>query len=131
MANLDPLQMQTLEQVLRDRESAAQAEIHEDAGRRIDEPYADLAGSVADPGDEASADLTVDIDNARIGMQLAALHDIEAARRRIAAGTYGQCTDCHADIDYERLLAYPTAKRCAQCQRVHERTFAGEPHSTL
>jgi RNA polymerase-binding transcription factor DksA len=123
--------MQTLERLLHERELAARTEIRGHAERRADEPYADLAGSVGDPGDEAAADVTVDIDNARIGMQLAALRDIDAARTRIADGTYGRCTGCNVEIDYERLLAYPSAKRCARCQRIHEHTFAGEPHSTL
>lgn len=49
------------------------------------------------------------------------LRDITAARRRLAAGMYGVCVECGEAIGYERLLAYPTAKRCIECQREHKR----------
>ena len=48
------------------------------------------------------------------------VRDILAARLRMNAGTYGTCVDCGEAIGYQRLLAYPTAKRCIACQREHE-----------
>jgi DnaK suppressor protein len=56
---------------------------------------------------------------------LAELRDLEAARLRLAAGTYGTCADCGGDIGYERLRANPAAQRCIACQTRHEKTFAG------
>jgi DnaK suppressor protein len=50
----------------------------------------------------------------------AELGDIEAALGRMDAGTYGQCTDCAVTIPPARLSAYPTAKRCINCQTVAE-----------
>ena len=41
---------------------------------------------------------------------------IDAALARIAAGTYGQCVDCGADIAPQRLQAAPAAARCIGCQ---------------
>jgi RNA polymerase-binding transcription factor DksA len=32
------------------------------------------------------------------------------------------CVDCGASVGYERLEAYPTAKRCLACQQAHEKT---------
>jgi DnaK suppressor protein len=52
--------------------------------------------------------------------ETAELGDIEAALERIDAGTYGQCTDCGVTIPPARLNAYPTAKRCIDCQTVAE-----------
>ena len=52
--------------------------------------------------------------------ETAELGDIEAALKRIDAGTYGQCTDCGVTIPPARLNAYPTAKRCIDCQTVAE-----------
>ena len=52
--------------------------------------------------------------------ETAELGDIEAALERIDAGTYGQCTDCGVGIPPTRLNAYPTAKRCIDCQTVAE-----------
>ena len=52
--------------------------------------------------------------------ETAELGDIEAALERIDADTYGQCTDCGVSISLARLNAYPTAKRCIDCQSVAE-----------
>jgi DnaK suppressor protein len=52
--------------------------------------------------------------------ETAELGDIEAALERTDAGTYGQCTDCNVTIPPARLNAYPTAKRCIDCQTVAE-----------
>lgn len=52
------------------------------------------------------------------------LDDIAQARERLASGDYGVCEDCGVEIPYERLLANPTATRCAPCQARRERTFA-------
>ncbi|ODV42769.1 conjugal transfer protein TraR [Cupriavidus sp. UYMMa02A] len=54
------------------------------------------------------------------------LADIRAARDRMKAGQYGTCTDCSEAIPYSRLQAYPTARRCTDCQRAHERLSARE-----
>ena len=48
--------------------------------------------------------------------ETAELGDIQAALERIEAATYGVCTDCGVGIPTERLQAYPTAKRCIDCQ---------------
>ncbi len=52
--------------------------------------------------------------------ETAELGDIDAALERIQAGTYGTCTDCGAVIAPARLNAYPTAKRCIDCQALVE-----------
>lgn len=49
------------------------------------------------------------------------LDAIAAARGRIAAGSYGACIDCGADIPVARLLVMPQAGRCAECQERRER----------
>ena len=52
--------------------------------------------------------------------ETAELGDIDAALERMDADTYGQCTDCGVTIPPERLNAYPTAKRCIDCQTLAE-----------
>ena len=44
------------------------------------------------------------------------LRAIDAALKRIAAGTYGICIDCGAPIPEKRLVAVPTALRCVTCE---------------
>jgi len=46
---------------------------------------------------------------------LAELADIDAARGRLADGTYGVCADCGRPIPVDRLRARPTATRCVAC----------------
>ena len=82
--------------------------------------YVDAGGN-GDLGDEATADTIIDIHNAVIGLQLQEISDLNAALDRIQAGVYGACIDCGSDIGFERLSAYPSAKRYTLCQRLHEK----------
>jgi YteA family regulatory protein len=49
------------------------------------------------------------------------LAEIDAALKRIEAGTYGICTNCGKQIPEERLEALPWATLCIDCQRDRER----------
>lgn len=87
--------------------------------------YVELIDRVpADTGDQAAGDALADLSLAIIDKQVQEIRDIEATSARMADGAYGSCADCGVDIDYQRLLAYPTAKRCISCQRQHEKTYA-------
>lgn len=44
------------------------------------------------------------------------LERLARARAAIAAGTYGICVDCGAEIPAGRLQAIPDAERCVPCQ---------------
>ncbi len=126
-------QLRTLQQLLDEQEKTTQEEIRAETRHRLEEPYADLAGEVADAGDNSVADLIIDIENARLGRQAFVVGEIEATRERIKQGSYGICFDCEEAIDYERLLVAPTALRCIRCQEMYERTFASAaaPRATL
>ncbi|MEK7738128.1 MAG: TraR/DksA family transcriptional regulator [Pseudomonadota bacterium] len=78
----------------------------------------------ADTGDAAIGDLLADINLAIIDRHIKEIRDIEAAMARIAGGSYGSCIDCGETIGFERLLAFPTAKRCIVCQRQREKIYA-------
>lgn len=79
-----------------------------------------LAGFPADLLDAALTEVVNEADYAIVRQDVADVRDIIAARRRMADGSYGTCIDCGDAISYARLLAYPTAKRCIDCQREHE-----------
>jgi DnaK suppressor protein len=55
-------------------------------------------------------------------------HDIEEleatelALMRITQGTYGLCLACETEIPITRLLAFPSAMRCIECQTATEQT---------
>jgi len=46
----------------------------------------------------------------------AELDAIDAALKRIEAGSYGVCVDCGAEIPAARLHAAPETSRCISCQ---------------
>ena len=114
-----------LASLIEERRAALLDEIHRGIARGRDETYAELAGATHDAGDEALADLVADLGNAEVTRDLAELRELDAARRRIADGAYGLCTDCGADIPLERLRAQPGAARCTGCQARHEKTYRG------
>jgi RNA polymerase-binding transcription factor DksA len=118
-------QVQELRRRILERRRALAAELRGDAERARGEQYGELAGATHDTGDESVADLLADLDQAEMTRDLAELRDLEAARLRLAAGTYGVCADCGGEIGFERLRANPGALRCIACQTRHEKTFAG------
>ena len=84
-----------------------------------------LASDVAgDEADRAFGRVRDAIENDLLDLHLAELARIEAARARAAEGRYGQCEDCGDAIPLGRLLANPTALRCAECQGRREKLFA-------
>ena len=76
----------------------------------------------ADTGDAAIGDLLADINRHHRPAHRNSRH--QAAMARIAGGSYGSCIDCGETIGFERLLAFPTAKRCIVCQRQREKIYA-------
>jgi DnaK suppressor protein len=50
------------------------------------------------------------------------LAEVAAALQRLADGRYGQCIECGAAIEPERLQVLPLASRCVRCQAQYERT---------
>lgn len=124
-------QREALRHKLRVRHGVMREEIRTGLLASDNEAYRQLAGEVSDSGDESFASLLVDVRLAEIDRDLEELRDIEAAWERMRLGTYGVCIDCRAPIPYERLNAYPTAKRCEPCQRKHERETRAARIATL
>lgn len=121
MAHLAPEQIRHLTGLMDERFAREMAEIAAVTARvRSERGQEALAGPAADLLDVALAEVAGDADAAIIRQDIEDVRDILAARKRVAAGTYGTCIDCGEAIAYPRLLAYPTAKRCIACQREHE-----------
>lgn len=124
MPELTPEQTSQLAQALSARQKSLLEEVRDELERSGEQHYIDLAGRVTDSGDQAVADVLADLDAAIIDREVKELRDIEAAQARMRAGSYGVCIDCAQDVGFERLRAYPTAKRCIQCQTKRETRFA-------
>lgn len=122
---LTPRQIEELKSLIARRRDVLVAELRRDAAKASEESFGALAGPTPDSGDESVAALLADLDQSELTRDLEELRELEAARARIAAGSYGVCADCRADIEFERLRAAPGALRCVACQGRHEKTFAG------
>lgn len=119
------------EHKLRDRWCELRDETRNTLLRSAGERYADIAGRVSDLEDQSLADLLVDVNLAEITRDVQEIRGIERALKRISLGTYGVCVSCGQPIERERLEAYPTANRCAACQRAYEHEHAGAPTPKL
>ena len=106
-------------------------ELRADAAKARGESFREIAGPAPDAGDESVAALIADLDQADLSRDLGELRGLEAARIRLANGSYGTCVDCGGEIGIERLRAEPGAQRCIRCQGLHEKTFAGGGHPRL
>lgn len=128
---LTPQQTATLRATLRARLAALRDGLGEHLRKSDDDRARLLADRVRDAEDESVADLIFDLDLAEIDQDIEELRDAEAALERIRQDAYGVCLDCQAAIPYERLTAYPTAKRCYRCQTIHEKTYVHKGTPTL
>jgi len=128
---LTPQQTQELHKTIEQRRHALVQELREDIARVRSDNLEELAGAAPDPGDESVATLIGDLHRADYDRDVTELQSLEAARNRIAEGTYGTCLNCGGDIGIERLRANPAAVRCIDCQSMHEKTHNGVNAPTL
>jgi RNA polymerase-binding transcription factor DksA len=120
-----------LEAIIRREHKRLMSELREEIDQSRSETFSAVEGGVGDSADEAVADLLSDLDTAEITRDLGDIRALEAARGRLAAGTYGRCVDCQADIPIARLRAQPAALRCVAHQEVYEKTHARPPEPKL
>ena len=129
---LTKTQLSRLERLLDKQYGVLLDEVRDALERSENQQYIELIDRApADSGDQAAGDALADLNLAIIDRHVMEIRDIEAARGRIKDAGFGVCIDCGDEITFERLLAYPTAKRCFACQRQHERTYAHEGNPTL
>lgn len=129
---LTSIQIAKLERALDKQYKSLLDEVRDALEKSENQQYVELIDRVpADLADQATGDALADLNLAIIDRHVQEMRDIEASNARMADGGYGSCVDCGADIGYERLLAYPTAKCCIGCQRQHEKTYAHSGTPTL
>lgn len=124
MSHLTAVQLDHLAQLLRERERVLRLEIRAHLLQSGEEHHAELAGAVHDEGDDAVANLLVDLDLAAVQRDVQELREIQAASVRMAAGNFGVCMHCGIDIPCQRLMARPEARRCLACEAERERRYA-------
>jgi DnaK suppressor protein len=77
---------------------------------------ADGDQGVGDRKDEASRRQRVAMSGRQEERDLQELEQVEAALRRLDAGSYGDCSSCGEPVKLDRLMVQPAAERCAACQ---------------
>ena len=85
-----------------------------------DERVVGLRNRLNETDDWAVADSLAELEIAGLRHALKELADVDHALARLRDDSYGICVDCGDDIAPARLLAYPTATRCIECQQTHE-----------
>jgi RNA polymerase-binding transcription factor len=78
-----------------------------------------------DAGDRAAAGFDRELCSARVDQLTQMLRQIDEAFARNAAGRYGRCLACEADIPVARLRSLPFALYCLECQAAAEESRLG------
>lgn len=130
MAPLTPSQIDQLVTQLKADYQVLLSEVRDELQNAGEQHRIDLLNNEpGDSGDESMASALADFNLTIVDRQVQGLRDIEVAFQRIKNGEYGLCIDCGDDVPFNRLQAYPSAKRCIVCQQKREREFvqAGHP----
>jgi len=61
-----------------------------------------------------------ELDMALSDLETRELGAVGQALARMAASSYGRCSDCGIDIPFDRLKVEPWALRCVACETQHE-----------
>jgi DnaK suppressor protein len=131
MAKLTTQQMHQIKHRLQVKRKQLLDEAKQELLRWGEHPIGELAGEVADVGDESVALAMTDLDHALVERHVDEIRDIDGALHRMRTHRFGRCVDCDEEIEPARLLAFPTAKRCVDCQSVREHTYAHRATPTL
>ena len=131
MAQFTDEELAQLKARLQRRYLELREEVRGELERSGDQRYVDIAGSVADPGDDSVADMLLDLNAAIVDRQVREMREVEVTLKRLAELDFGNCIECGGEIGFDRLMAYPTAQRCIRCQEVHEKTYSHENSPTL
>jgi RNA polymerase-binding protein DksA len=105
------------------------SEVREELQNSGNQHRIDLLNSEpGDSGDESLATSLVNLNLTTLDRHIQSIRDIESTFKRIENDEYGVCIDCGDNIAFNRLQAYPTAKRCIVCQEKREKQYAREGH---
>jgi DnaK suppressor protein len=116
---IDTDEFRTLLEQERDRLTSAVGFLHDENPGTIGDELGEVGSGGTDNhlGDTASATFDRELDQGLEEGAQQTLAEIEAALKRIGAGTYGTCEVCGKPIGEDRLRAIPWAKLCIEDQR--------------
>jgi RNA polymerase-binding protein DksA len=122
---IPPAELASIRQELEDQGALYRRELAELEAGTFNQSQSDLSGEVS--FDEESADAgTFTFERERdlsLGNNIRdLLEKVEAALKRMNAGTYGACERCGRAIDKARLRALPYSVLCIDCKKLEERS---------
>jgi DnaK suppressor protein len=127
---LSPEQLAGFRCLLVDQLTALYRGVHGDVRESMAFPE-ELDGTAPDePRDEVDESQRVQSRDLRMSLaegEAQRAQAIEAALRRITAGTYGWCVECGRPIELERLKLVPWTERCLDDQEELERRLGVHP----
>ncbi|MEK7845017.1 MAG: TraR/DksA family transcriptional regulator [Pseudomonadota bacterium] len=123
MANFTENQLIQLRAALQRRYLELQDEIRSELGHANDRDNIDLT--------EYLNTIPDDIDTALVDRQINEMRELEISLKYLSELEFGDCIDCGNEIGFDRLLAYPSAQRCIQCQNQYEKSFPQESNPSL
>jgi len=115
--SIDSNNLAELKQKLSEEQSRIQDEL-ERIGKQTTKAgdYSTNFNEMGEDEDENASEIEEYTDNLALEANLEKqLKDILESLEKIEHGTYGKCENCHKDISIERLMAYPSAKKCMEC----------------
>ena len=112
-----------LKVALQKRYLELQDEVRNELGHANDIGNTDLA--------EYLNNIPDDIDTALVDRQINEMRELEMSLKYLSELEFGDCIDCGNEIGFDRLIAYPSAQRCIQCQSQYEKTFPHESNPSL
>ncbi len=95
--------------------------LHRTVARTDDELATLEAHQAGERGAEAATEQATAVLSRLEELERQELDEIDAARARIVAGTYGFCEECQGAIPLARLRALPVSRFCLSCQLKRER----------
>ena len=128
MTHLSKKDLDAFTRRLQERRRALIAEIRQEIEDGDDEHSVTLRDQFdgLDPHDDrAVSDWVRDVGIAQVVRDTRELDEVEAALRRMADQSYGECMDCGEAIPRARLEANPAAVRCVPCQQKVESRAGG------
>jgi len=108
-----------MEAALVQRQQELEAQIAQQLGGRTRPEHAREV--LLQDGDDATArDADREVDLARSDQDIGELRAVNEALARLHGSGYGLCSDCEAEIPFDRLQHSPQALRCLTCQSAFE-----------
>ena len=109
--------MEEIKRLLLEEKDALLSEIREKTGNKNE-----INNDIGDAIDSSVEEQDREVDLLLQDRELARLEGIEIALKRMASDDFGYCYECGEAIYKKRLLAFPLARMCINCQSNEERS---------